>query len=88
MFKTAALTRACCEFALFQFGLFGIIHVREQHESNSWGPYPSSGREMKFRRCLFTFSIKREIRYFHVVVVVLRKRQKSVMHVQSCCLAY
>ena len=44
--------------------------------------------KMKFRRCLFTFSIKREIRYFHVVVVVLRKRQKSVMHVQSCCLAY
>ena len=35
---------------------------------------------MKFRRCLFTFSIKHEIRYFHVVVVQKRERnvQKSV----------
>ena len=32
---------------------------------------------------------KREIRYFHVVVVQRRQRneQKSVMHVQSCCFA-
>ena len=47
------------------------------------GPYPSTEREIKFCRCLFTSSIKREIMHFHVVVV-----QKSVMHVQSCCFAY
>ena len=38
--------------------------------------------------CLvFTSSIKRETRRFHVVVVQQRQRnvQKSVMHVQSCC---
>ena len=31
---------------------------------NSKGPYPSSDREIKFRRCLITFSMKREIRKF------------------------
>ena len=39
-------------------------------------------------RCLvFTSSIKREIRKFHVVVVQRRQTnvQKSVMNVQSCC---
>ena len=41
------------------------------------GPYPSSGiREIKFRRGLFTFSTKREIRHFHVVVA--QKRQRNV----------
>ena len=42
------------------------------------------------RHYLFTFSIKHEIRYFHVVVAQKRQRneQKSVMHVQSCCFAY
>ena len=36
---------------------------------------------------MFTFSIKREIRHFYVVVVQKRQRnvQKSVMHVRSCC---
>ena len=36
-----------------------------------------------------TFSTKREIRHFHVVVVQRRQRnvQKSVMHVQSYCFA-
>ena len=45
---------------------------------------------IKFRHCLNTFSIKHEIRYFHVVVAQKRQRnvQKSVMHVQSCCFAY
>ena len=42
---------------------------------NSKEPYPGSEREIKFRRCLFTFSIKREIWHFHVVV--LQKRQKK-----------
>ena len=57
---------------------------------NSKGPHPSSERKVKFRRYLFTFSIKRKIRYFHVVVVQQRQRnvQKSVMHVPSCCFAY
>ena len=41
---------------------------------NSKGPYPSSEREIKFLRCLFTFSIKREIWHFHVVVVQKRQR--------------
>ena len=31
---------------------------------------------MKIRRCLFTFSIKHEIRHFHVVIV--KKRQRNV----------
>ena len=53
------------------------------------GPDSSSEREIKFRRCLFTSSVKREIRHFKVVVVQKRKRnvQKSVMHVGSCCCA-
>ena len=43
---------------------------------NFKGPYPSSEREIKFRRCLFTSSIKHEIRHFHVVVV--QKRERNV----------
>ena len=35
----------------------------------SWGPHSSLERERKFRRRLFTSSIKYEIRHFHVVVV-------------------
>ena len=53
---------------------------------NFKGPYPSSEREIKFRRCLFTSCIKHEIRHFHVVVV--QKRERSVMHEQSYCFAY
>ena len=34
----------------------------------SWGPQSSLERERKFRLRLFTSSIKREIRHFHVVV--------------------
>ena len=47
---------------------------------NFKGPYLSSETEIKFRLCLFTFSIKHEIRHFHVVVVQKRERnvQKSV----------
>ena len=41
---------------------------------NSKGPYPSSEREIKFLRCLLTFSIKREIWHFHAVVVQKRQR--------------
>ena len=52
---------------------------------NSKEPYPSSEREIKFRRCLFTFSIKRENWHFHVVVPQKRQRnvQKSVLHVPN-----
>ena len=54
---------------------------------NFKGPWPSSEREIKFRRCLFTSSIKRKIS--HSVSRRSRaktgKKQKSVMHVQSCC---
>ena len=48
----------------------------------------SSERERKFSRRLFTSMIKREIRHFPVVVVQWRQRnvQKSVTHVQRCCL--
>ena len=35
---------------------------------NSGGPYRSSEREIKFRRRLFTASVKREMKHFHVVV--------------------
>ena len=52
--------------------------------------YPSSEREIKFRRCLFTSSIKREIGIFRVVVVQKRQRnvQKSVLHVRSVFLFF
>ena len=33
------------------------------------GPYSSSESEIKFCRCLFRFSVKHEISYFHVLVV-------------------
>ena len=58
-------------------------------ELNSQAPYPSTVREIKFRRCLFTSLVKREIRYVHVVVVQNGRRnvQKSMVHVQSCCFA-
>ena len=42
----------------------------------SWGSYSSLERERKIRRCLFTSSIKREIRYFHELVV--QRRQWNV----------
>ena len=61
-------------------------------ESNSKRLHQNSGKEIE-SRCLvftvFTSSEKSEIRQFHVVVVHWRQRnvQKSLMHVQSCCLA-
>ena len=47
-----------------------------------------SEREIKFRRFLFTFSMKREISHFYVVVLQKGQRnvQKSVMHVQRVLL--
>ena len=54
----------------------------------SWGLHSSLERERKIRRRLFTSSIKREIRHFHVEFVQWWPRivQKSVLHVQSCFL--
>ena len=46
---------------------------------------------MKFRRRLFTSSLKSKIRQSHVEVVQKRQRnvqKKSEMHEQSCCFAY
>ena len=42
---------------------------------------------------MLRYSVKREIRHFHAVVVQnckngQRNVQKSVMHVQNCCFAY
>ena len=47
------------------------------------------GKEKESCCLVFPSSTKREIRHFHDVVVQrrLRKVQKSVMHVQSCCFA-
>ena len=42
---------------------------------NSKWPYSISESKIKFRHCLFTFSIKHEIRYFHVVVAQTRQRK-------------
>ena len=62
-------------------------------ELNSKRLHQNSGKEIE-SRCLvftvFTSSEKRGIRQFHVVVVHWRQRnvQKSMMQVQSCCLAH
>ena len=50
---------------------------------NSKGPYSSSEREITFRRCLFTFSIKHEIR--HLLVVLVRKRQRNEVYEKAWC---
>ena len=53
-----------------------IIPTHLLLQINVGKPNWSSGRKIKVRRCLFTFSIQREIRHFHVVVV--KKRQRKV----------
>ena len=57
-------------------------------ELNSKGLYQSSGKEKENCCLMFPSSEKHEIGHFHVVVVQRRLKtvQKSVMHVQSCCL--
>ena len=63
-----------------------------------WASFPGvdflrAGLKFKKRKenssSLVTFSITREIRHFHVVVVKWRQRnvQKSVIHVQTGCFA-
>ena len=51
-------------------------------ELNSYEPYPSSEREIKFRLHLFMFSLKRKIGHFHVLVVQNSQKnyKKSVKH--------
>ena len=66
--------------------LLTVPNVREPPLNlKSRGPYSSSQSEIKFRRCLVTFTIKHEIGHFHVVVAQKRQRnvQKRVMHVQK-----
>ena len=57
---------------------------------NSKGPCPSSEREIKFLHCLFTFSIKCEVRHFHVVVVQWWQRniQESMMLLNLLILSF
>lgn len=59
-------------------------------ELNYQEPYPSLQRQRNFRRRLFTSSIVRENRHFHVVVVQQRQRnvQKRLLHMLSFCSAY
>ena len=59
-------------------------------ELNSYGLYPASKREKKIRRSMFTSSIKRHIRKFHVEVVQWTSKTctKNVIHDQSCCFAH
>ena len=52
-------------------------------ELNFKGPNSSSEKQTKFCRCLFTSSIKREIRHFHVVVE--QKREWKVQKVWCTC---
>ena len=55
-------------------------------ELNSKRLYQNSGREKESRCLVFTSSTQREIRDFHVVVMLRQQRnvQKTVMYVQSC----
>ena len=94
---TTTRTSLKTEVAFFQFlsrlflPTYFVECKRTLLKLNSKRPYPSSEREIIFRRCLFTFSIKRKIRHLHVVVVLKRQKKmykKSVMHVQGCCFAY
>ena len=83
------------EFAFFQSSLrllqvtYFVKCKRTLLKLSSQEPYPSLGRERKFRRRLCTSSVQGEIGHFHVVVVQWQQRnvQKSVMHVQNCCFA-
>ena len=82
------------EFAFFSvFIPFMRTHLLCQMKANpprvEFFGTKSKFRKRKFRRCLFTSSIEREIRHFHVVVVQKRAKKctKSVMHEQRCCFA-
>ena len=70
-----------CESHLFLPTYF-VKCRRSLLKLNSKGPYPNSEREVKFRRCLFTYYIKRAIRHFHVVVV--QKRNDRNVKKSTC----
>ena len=82
--RSFKLRRSC-------FITLNLSNVREFFwELSSKGLYLSLKKKEKENRCLaFTFSMKREIKTFHIVVVQWRQRnvQKCLMHVQSCCFA-
>ena len=73
---------------LSQHALF-VWCKRALLELKSWEKYPSSKRERENRLSLFTISIQRETRHFHVLVAQWRQRnvQKNVIHVQTCYFA-
>ena len=77
------------EFAFFQYlsQLFLTTYFvkcrRTLLELNSLGPYPSTEREIKFGRCMFTSSLKREAFSRRSCA----KTGKEIC-VQSCCSAY
>ena len=84
------------EFAFFQssWRLFQSSYLSKcmqaPLELNYQEPHPSLERQRNFRRRLFTSSIVRENRHFHVVVVQQRQKnvQKRLLHVLSFCSAY
>ena len=59
--------RLKCEFAFLP--IYFVKCRRTLQKLNSNAPYLSSETEIKFRRCLFLLSTKREVRHFYVVVV-------------------
>ena len=79
--------RSKSDFASFQSSLrlflltYFVKCTRTLLKLNSKGPYSSSESEITFRRWLFTFFIKHEIRHFNVMVV--QKRQSNV-HKSMC----
>ena len=81
------------EFALLQnlSRLFHLVQFVKGWqfflESNSQRLYRRSGKGKESRCLVFSSSTKREIRYFHVVVIQWRQTnvKQGVMEVQSCC---
>ena len=70
---------------LFRFAE-NVLYKWIFQELNSWRLNPSIKVGRKHGRFVFTTSIKRPVREFHVVVVQWRQRNvlKSLLHVQSC----
>jgi len=64
-----------------------LSNLGEPTKVESLRTIPKFRNKGKFRRCLCTSAVHREIGHFHVVVVQCRQRneQKSVMHVENCC---
>ena len=80
LFQTSSLL-----FYLVQFVKYGRIFLEL-----ILNDFIQGQKQEKGNRCLvFTSTITREFKKFHVVVVQGRQRnvQESVMHVQSCCFA-